>query len=192
MSNDNSVRSGGRNVFANLGLPDADDRLLKARFAVVIDNTIAHRGFGPAAAAKRLGITQAHVSDLHRGRLRGFSVEKLLCFARALGMRWPYFDVKELTEWFAGALTPVCVKRLTYAIIREPQYPSRPTLYDRLKGIEAAVKLLQDELTDPVMHALLLNGGDIMDNVKLPRFRGHRTIWVRGVHDGQDKSSLPA
>jgi hypothetical protein len=28
--------------------------------------------------------------------------------------------------------------------------------------------------------------------LKLPRFRGHRTIWVRGVHDGQDKSSLPA
>jgi len=27
--------------------------------------------------------------------------------------------------------------------------------------------------------------------MKLPRFRGHRTIWVRGVHDGQDKSSLP-
>jgi len=29
-------------------------------------------------------------------------------------------------------------------------------------------------------------------DLKLPRFRGHRTIWVRGVHDGQDKSSLPA
>src|SRR5262249_55314841 len=28
--------------------------------------------------------------------------------------------------------------------------------------------------------------------VKLPRFRGHRLFWVRGVHDGQDKSSLPA
>ena len=28
--------------------------------------------------------------------------------------------------------------------------------------------------------------------LKLPRFRGHRTIWVRGVYDGQDKSSLPA
>ena len=28
--------------------------------------------------------------------------------------------------------------------------------------------------------------------VKLPRFRGRRTIWVPGVHDGQDKSSLPA
>jgi hypothetical protein len=28
--------------------------------------------------------------------------------------------------------------------------------------------------------------------VKLPRFGGHRTICVRGVHDGQDKRSLPA
>jgi hypothetical protein len=28
--------------------------------------------------------------------------------------------------------------------------------------------------------------------MKLPRFRGHRTIWVRGVHYGQDKVSLPA
>jgi hypothetical protein len=27
--------------------------------------------------------------------------------------------------------------------------------------------------------------------VKLPRFRGHRTICVRGVHNGQDKRSLP-
>src|SRR5499427_5036970 len=31
--------------------------------------------------------------------------------------------------------------------------------------------------------------GSKMPKVKLPRFRGHRTIWVRGVHDGQDKSS---
>src|ERR1700757_922292 len=28
-------------------------------------------------------------------------------------------------------------------------------------------------------------------NLKLPRFRGHRTIWVRGVHNGEDKRSLP-
>jgi hypothetical protein len=32
----------------------------------------------------------------------------------------------------------------------------------------------------------------VLGQLKLPRFRGHRTIWVRGVHDGQDKSSLPA
>ncbi len=35
-------------------------------------------------------------------------------------------------------------------------------------------------------------GFGIVVVVKLPRFRGHRTIWVRGVHDGEDKVSLPA
>jgi amidase len=34
--------------------------------------------------------------------------------------------------------------------------------------------------------------GPLKGVLKLPRFRGHRTIWVRGVDDGQDKSSLPA
>jgi transposase len=31
----------------------------------------------------------------------------------------------------------------------------------------------------------------LTSDVKLPRFRGHRTICVRGVHDGQDKRSVP-
>ena len=31
-----------------------------------------------------------------------------------------------------------------------------------------------------------------LQQLKLPRFGGHRTICVRGVHDGQDKRSLPA
>jgi hypothetical protein len=26
--------------------------------------------------------------------------------------------------------------------------------------------------------------------VKLTRFRGHRTVWVQGVHDGQDEIAL--
>ena len=39
---------------------------------------------------------------------------------------------------------------------------------------------------------LLLFGSPGGGKMKLPRFRGHRTIWVRGVHNGQDKSSLPA
>ena len=33
-------------------------------------------------------------------------------------------------------------------------------------------------------------GQSIMSILKLPRFRGHRTICVRGVHDGQDQTSL--
>jgi len=82
---DNSISPGSGNVFADLGLPDADDRLLKARLAVVIGDTIARLGLSQKAAAERLGIAQPDVSNLRRGRLRGYSLERLLGFARALG-----------------------------------------------------------------------------------------------------------
>jgi hypothetical protein len=32
--------------------------------------------------------------------------------------------------------------------------------------------------------------GSIVTILKLPRFGGHRTIWDRGVHDGQDKRRI--
>jgi predicted XRE-type DNA-binding protein len=84
-TNDNSITASSGNVFADLGLPDADDRLLKARLAVVVGDTIARLRLSQSAAAERLGITQPDVSNLVRGRLRGYSLERLLEFARALG-----------------------------------------------------------------------------------------------------------
>ena len=41
--------------------------------------------------------------------------------------------------------------------------------------------------------ALCPNGAERLiyaDRLKLTRFRGHRTVWVQGVHDGQDKIAL--
>jgi predicted XRE-type DNA-binding protein len=84
-NDDNSISPGSGNVFADLGLPGADDRLLKARLAVVIGDTIARLGLSQKAAAERLGVAQPDVSNLRRGRLRGYSLERLLGFARALG-----------------------------------------------------------------------------------------------------------
>jgi ketosteroid isomerase-like protein len=51
-----------------------------------------------------------------------------------------------------------------------------------------------DYVADYRPYAPLRRGHDAIRGMvlKLPRFRGHRTIWVRGVHDGQDKSSLRA
>jgi predicted XRE-type DNA-binding protein len=66
-------------------LPDADDRLLKARLAVVIGETIAQLNLSQTSAAERLSIAQPDLSNLLRGRLRGYSLERLLGFARALG-----------------------------------------------------------------------------------------------------------
>lgn len=84
-SDGDDVKVSSGNVFADLGLPDAEDRLLKARIAVVISDAVARLGLSQTAAAERLGIAQPDVSNLLRGRLRGFSLERLLSFARALG-----------------------------------------------------------------------------------------------------------
>jgi predicted XRE-type DNA-binding protein len=73
------------NVFADLGLGDADEHLLKARVALIVGETIAMLGLTQKAAADRLGIAQPDVSNILRGRLRGFSVDRLFDLARILG-----------------------------------------------------------------------------------------------------------
>jgi predicted XRE-type DNA-binding protein len=50
-------RSSG-NVFADLGLPNADEHLIKAGLVVKIDVTIRERALSQAAAAKVMGIDQ--------------------------------------------------------------------------------------------------------------------------------------
>src|SRR3954465_8132447 len=79
------IISGSGNVFADIGLPDADDRLTKARLASLIGETIADLGLSQTVAAKLLGITQPDVSNLLRGRLSGFSLERLFGLVRTLG-----------------------------------------------------------------------------------------------------------
>ena len=72
-------------MFADLGLPDADEHMLKARIVVVIAQIVKQRGLTQTAAAKVMGLEQPDVSKLLRGNFRGFSLERLLGFARALG-----------------------------------------------------------------------------------------------------------
>jgi predicted XRE-type DNA-binding protein len=70
---------------ADLDLHDADEHLLKARLAVLIGEAIAQLGLTQSAAAKRLHIAQPDVSNLLRGRLRGYSIERMFGFVRILG-----------------------------------------------------------------------------------------------------------
>jgi predicted XRE-type DNA-binding protein len=73
------------NVFADLGLPDADELLLKAGLARQISVIIEERGLTQAEAARILGTQQPRVSQLVRGALGGFSLERLIRFLNALG-----------------------------------------------------------------------------------------------------------
>ena len=80
-----SVEEGSGNVFADLGLPNAEREQLKARLTLPIYRLIKQRGLTQAEAGEILGIKQPHVSALMRNRSGTFSVERLMEFLTALG-----------------------------------------------------------------------------------------------------------
>ena len=84
MKKEKVYRSSG-NVFADLGLPDADEYLAKSELAVQIFKIIKSRRLTQVAAGKLLGISQPKVSALINGRLDGFSTDRLFRFLNALG-----------------------------------------------------------------------------------------------------------
>ncbi len=73
------------NVFADLGLPNADEHLVKAGLVVRIARIIRQRKLTQAAAAQIMGIDQPKVSAMLSGQFRGYSVERLMRFLVALG-----------------------------------------------------------------------------------------------------------
>jgi predicted XRE-type DNA-binding protein len=73
------------NVFADIGLPNAEEHLLKAQLVVRIDHLLRERGLKQVAAAELFGIKQPDVSKMLRGDFRQFSVERLLRFLVLLG-----------------------------------------------------------------------------------------------------------
>lgn len=80
-----SVSEGSGNVFADLGLPNADRELMKARLTLEIYRIIQDRGLTQTEAGKILGIPQPQVSALARDRSGSFSVGRLIDFLTALG-----------------------------------------------------------------------------------------------------------
>ena len=79
------VEASSGNVFADLELPDADAALAKAELARRVGAILSARKLTQAQAAAVLGIDQPKVSALIRGRLEGFSTDRLFRFLNALG-----------------------------------------------------------------------------------------------------------
>ncbi len=79
----NQVLEGSRNVYADLGIPEAKMMLVKAHLATAIADSIATRGLTQKHAAEILGIPQPKLSNLLNGRFRGISEAKMMdCLAR--------------------------------------------------------------------------------------------------------------
>ena len=73
------------NVFADLGLPHPGERLAKAELAHKIITASERRGLTQAEAAELLEVDQPKISALKRGRLAGFSLDRLVRFLVLLG-----------------------------------------------------------------------------------------------------------
>ncbi len=85
MSDTIKVQEGSGNVFADLGLPNAEERLAKANLALRITEAIRARRLTQVRAAQLFKIDQPKVSRLLRGQLSGFSTERLIRFLTMLG-----------------------------------------------------------------------------------------------------------
>ena len=93
------IQRGSSNVFADLGLPDADKLRIKTGLVIEIRKAIRNLGLTQQEAAKRMGITQPKVSDMMRGDFTNLSERKLMDCLTRLG-----FDIE------------ICVRPATAAV----------------------------------------------------------------------------
>ena len=68
------------------GLPNGDERLAKVKLVAQINDRIKERGIKQKDAAELLGITQPEVSNLGKGRLSGFTFDRLYRCLNALDL----------------------------------------------------------------------------------------------------------
>ena len=77
------VHTSGENIFADLGLPDAETHFLKAKLVAEIYRHATERRLTQAQAGDLMGISQPEVSRLFHGKFREYSVERLMQFLTA-------------------------------------------------------------------------------------------------------------
>jgi len=82
---DTGFETGTGNLFADIGIPEPEIALAKARLADLVGDAIEALGITQVQAGEVLGIDQGTVSKLINGRLDGFSQERLIRYLTVLG-----------------------------------------------------------------------------------------------------------
>ncbi len=77
---------GSGNVFADLGLPNPEERQIKAALMRAVNHEIKHRNMNQTAAVEFVGLAQSDISRISRGQGRTFSVERLTEVLTNLGV----------------------------------------------------------------------------------------------------------
>ncbi len=107
MSNESDYTVGGGNVFADLGMAEPEETLVKAKLAHTIGKIIGEKGWTQTQAATVLGIDQPKVSTLVRGRLSGFSTERLFRLLNALDHNVEIMVTPKAPSQLRGSLSVV-------------------------------------------------------------------------------------
>lgn len=104
------------NIFADLGLPDAEELYLKANLVIAISQAMKAKRVSQKKLATMVGLDQPKVSALLRGQTRGYSADRLIGILNALGQ-----DVKITIEPI-----PVRESRAGYTVVEriDPQSSS--------------------------------------------------------------------
>jgi predicted XRE-type DNA-binding protein len=79
------VEAGSGNVFADLGLPNADKLKIKSGLVIEITKAVRKLGLTQQDAARRMGITQPKLSGMMRGDFSNLSERKLMDCLNRLG-----------------------------------------------------------------------------------------------------------
>jgi len=80
-----NIEKSNGNVYADLGLTNAEEMLVKARLAAKISEIIKHRHLTQQEASGILGMSQSKISNMLRGNFRGISEAKMLECLNLLG-----------------------------------------------------------------------------------------------------------
>jgi predicted XRE-type DNA-binding protein len=87
MTEDSEFYEGSGNIFADLGLEDADELYSLAKIGFEVWKILKERKLKQREIAQILGITQSDVSLLMNCKFNRFSMEKLLGFLKELGLK---------------------------------------------------------------------------------------------------------
>jgi predicted XRE-type DNA-binding protein len=82
-----AAKDPSRNVWLQLGFPDAEEHYLKAQLVLRLDKAIKSLGLTQRVAARRIGTSQPELSKILGGKFTEVSLERLTRFLTQLGYR---------------------------------------------------------------------------------------------------------
>lgn len=85
LSRNPEIEESSGNIWADVGAPDAEERMAKALLSRWIDKQIASLGLTQIESADLMGISQPELYKVVRGQVSGFSLERLTRMINALG-----------------------------------------------------------------------------------------------------------